>query len=373
VDADQVARVTVPPTTLCLYRALSWMPYRAIRLIHFALEWLALVAVIRVLTPLIPRPRLRVGFLVLTAVLVAAGAFWRMHTERGQIYVLHALLLALGSQWAYRARLDSWRAGAAFGLAVALRPSLAPLLLAFLVLGRFRTAVGGFAAAALAVGLTVPVVGVGVWQSYFQMGDDYYLGLWAPERLPPAPVPPDTHAEGFDFGYIIVDPGAVPNTFGSTYRQVQGWLGLPVIDLGRWSKAGMAGLTLALLAVLAVGRRRAARSPRAALLLILAVVLDLEYFLPFRWPYADIHWLVPLGLAVPCLASPRPGPWGALVCVLGGLLIGNSLALTPDPYVVRLGRTYLLAGGLTGLAVWAWARAGRTAGTRTTGDRLPRS
>ncbi len=351
VQRGDIPRVTVPPTVLCLYQSIVWLPYGTLRLVHFGLEWAALLAAIAILAPTIPGRRWRVVFLIVAAATIALGAAWRMHTERGQLYALHALLLAIGVRSGMRSNLDSWRAGIAFGLAIALRPNFAPLGLAFLVLGKYRTAGGAIATAFAAIVLTLPWAGVSDWKSYMAMGDMYYRSMSLPEETPPEQGGP-VDAEGFWFGSVIVDPSTPSSSFARFYAESRKRFGLPMINLGTTSKAAILGMTAVLIGLLITGRHR--RSPRVVLLLILAFLLDLEYFLPHRWPYADVHWLVPLALAVPLFRSPRPTPQAALLCVLGALVIGNSLALATHSYTTSLARTYLLASGLTILAVWAW-------------------
>jgi hypothetical protein len=85
-------------------------------------------------------------------------------------------------------------------------------------------------------------------------------------------------------------------------------------------------------------------------------LLDQEYFLPHRWPYVDVHWLLPLALAAPALAAARPANRLGVVLILVGLVVGNALALSPQPYTTTLARTYLLALGLTCVAWAEWTR-----------------
>jgi hypothetical protein len=181
----------------------------------------------------------------------------------------------------------------------------------------------------------------------------YYRYLSAPDQFNQGQVdPPD--AEGFYFGSVIVDNDSPSSSFARFYSENRERWGLPRLDLGKVSKGLIVGLILLFLGVLALHRRR--RSLRAALLVVIVAMLDLEFLLPHRWPYVDIHWLVPLALSVPLFRSPRPVPQAALLCVLAGLVLGNSLALVTHPYTITLARTYLLAGGLTALAWWGWCR-----------------
>jgi hypothetical protein len=351
VNHDGTPRLTVPPTVLCLYAPFASLPYRGQRVLSFALEWLALALSVALLARTVPGQRWRVLFLLAAAFFFAFGDFWRMHAERGQVYVFHLLALSAGVLLCQRRGLDLWAAGAAFGLAAALRPNLLVLAPAFLVLGKFRTGLGTLLSFGLAVAATLPLAGVATWQSYLGMGQTYYCRLADPAPSPGRPVPElPPSLEGYDPRPAL--PEVYSTSLPAHYGAWQESAGLPNIDLGLASALAMAALSAGMLVLLWLGRRRP--SPRRTLALVMVLALDLEFFLPHRWSYADVAYLLPLALAGGLLRPRRPGHLAAALLVLLGLAAGQGLFLRHNLYLATLARSLLVMGTLTVLTVRLW-------------------
>src|SRR5262249_54014926 len=118
-------------------------------------------------------------------------------------------------------------------------------------------------------------------------------------------------------------------------------------------KGLMALLTLALLALLWAGRWRRL-PPRHTLSLIVLFALGLEYFLPQRWSYVDVMFLLPLALSAGLLRLPHFGPRLALGLVLLGLVLGHCLVLRDLIGLTSLLRSVLVMVPLTLLAAGLW-------------------
>src|SRR5207253_9067412 len=94
VHEAKVHRLTGPPPSLWLYAPIAPLPYAAQKLISYVAEWAALLASVCLLVRLIPRQRHRVVFLLGAALLLVVSDVWRLHLERGQVYVVHLLALS---------------------------------------------------------------------------------------------------------------------------------------------------------------------------------------------------------------------------------------------------------------------------------------
>lgn len=355
INREPRPRLTAPPTILCLYAPFAPLPYRAQRFLFWALEWAALLGSLVLLTRVVSSRRLRVTLLLVAVLGFAAAEPWLMHIERGQIYVLYLLLLSAAVSLCLRHGLDSWQAGVIFGLAAALRPSFVLVVPAFLVLGKWRSASAAVTAAGVAVALTLPLVGPAGWESYFRTGDIYYEYEWAPERWPD---PPDRatlpwEAEGYNFQRAR--PGGPSSSFAHGYAVAQAEHGWPRLNLGLVSKAAMLLFLLGFLAALH-RCRNLPRSPRLTLAVIVLLLLDAEYFLPMRWPYVDILYLVPLALLLPALVGNAPHHRYAAVLVAFGLTVGQNVILFGQLETPSVIRTLALSVGLTVLGVYLWLR-----------------
>lgn len=356
-EIEPLPRVSVPPTVIVLYGLVAWLPYRALRVLSWGLEWSAMFWSVALLARLVPERRWRLLFLLVAAYFFLLSDFWRLHVERGQVYVFHLLFLALGASWCCRDGLDSWRGGAALGLAIAIRPSLLLLAPAFFALGRWRTTLAILGSAALAVLATLPLAPPSYWQIFSQVGDNCYRIVWQPEAVPRLPPPPPvSDVEGYNYAKSL--GGNFRTELCVIYQVGLVGFGAPVVDIGLVCKSLFAAWTLLLLALLFWKRQQ--RSTRLTLGLIFIFLVASEYFLPRRWNYVDIMYLLPLALLLPTLRQSLRINSLPAVLVLAGLVLGNLLVGYEDPWLQTLARSSLLASGLMIAALSAWVGIPRT-------------
>jgi hypothetical protein len=351
VDDPKVHRLTVPPPTLWLYAPIAPLPYPAQRLVSYVCEWTALLASVLLLVRLLPRQRHRVIFLLGTALFLVASDVWRLHVERGQVYVIHLLVLSLALYFLRRRGLDSIAAGVALGVLALMRPNLLLFAPALLVLGRWRSAAATGAVFGAGVLLTVSAMHPQTWPSYLAMGEQYYRLLMDPAALPDLDRPEHPNVvEGYDYSRSLTN--VTSSTFAAVYQTWHQAGVLPGLNLGRASKLLMLLLAATLLGALCIRRQR--RSPHLALTLIVTLALDSEFFLPHRWGYADVLLLAPLALALPALLRTDRASQAALAFVLVGLLAGQMGQHFLPLYAATLLRSWLVMGSVTTLAFLCW-------------------
>jgi hypothetical protein len=337
--------LSVPPTLLAVYGAFAGLPYPTQRLIWFALSWAALLVSIAVLAARVTDRNLRIAFIAMSLVFVAAAPSWRLHVERGQYYVFLLLLMSIAAHRALARSRDDWMAGALLGLAVALRPTLVVALILFWILRWRRAAVAGIVSAAVCVALTLPVAGISVWRDYPKAVSGWQhevmFGDWSDWSKAPPP-PEKMLVDGGDFRTILYPRSAnlTSLVFLSLIRsglhlQAPAPLWLAIND------------TLALIAIgapaLFLWRRRAQMSSTAILTGSLTLALFGEYFLPVRWGYADVCLILPLCFLLPYLWPRR---W-FLIGIAAAMMIGE-FAISQGPVsaiVVTLAWWTLLVTG----------------------------
>jgi hypothetical protein len=349
VHEPKVHRLTAPPPTLWLYVPLSPLSYRTQRLISFVCEWAALIASVCILVRSLPRQRHRVVFLLGTVLFLVASDIWRLHIERGQVYVFHLLALSIAIHLGLRRDLDSIAAGVALGALALMRPNLLVFAPALLVIRRWRTAVAMCGSFGIGVLATVPAMHPGTWSSYLAMGERYYVWIWVPQSLPDiAWADHPSVVEGFDFSHSLHNVAS--SSFAVLYQTWHERGVLPEVDVGLVSKALMVICGAMLLAVLHVRRRQSAA--QAALAVMVAFALDTEFFLPHRWGYVDVMLLAPVALMLPALLQPNRA--GIQVPVLVGLIAGQMGQHFMTLYAATVLRSWLVMGVLTALAVVFW-------------------
>jgi hypothetical protein len=340
-------RLTISPPTLLLYAPLAPLPFRAGRLISFLCEWLAMLASLALLARALPEARQRVVFLCISTAFVLATDIWRLHLERGQVYVVPLLGLSVAVCSSRRGQVDSIAAGLALGVVALVRPNLLVIAPALLLARRWRCGGAMLATVGVGVAVTCLVLPAESWRSYLGVGDQYYRSI---EGRPLMQIPSPEHAgpvEGVTFGADSLT-NIESSSFAQLVRKLHDAFGVPMIDLALTSKLILAGLAATLLVL--VWRRRGEEAG-SVFALIVVLALDTEFFLPHRWGYADVMLLAPLALLLPELLRPERVNMQALAVVLLGLLCGPLGQLYFGLYTATLLRSGLVMAGLTRLAL----------------------
>ena len=289
---NEVSRVTVPPTVLALHMTMAWLPYRAQRTLWLYVQWSLLLASL-LLFSRCARTGEQARAVWIVGLLLSSTTIWRFHVERGQIYVLYALLIAL-SFWLSR---RPWRyaaqgAGAALGLATAMRPTLALMAIPLLVFGKTRITAGLVSALAILLLLSVVLFGMPVWRDYLsamRYHERDNLGMANPVGMAYRAMT----IEGMD----DLDTGKYFTAVNTSLQWfLKRYLAMDVKGFGLLLMLGP--LLLAITMYLLKYRRRIV-SLVAAYLTGTAMVLVSEYFIPAIKPaYVNIMWLAPASLAV---------------------------------------------------------------------------
>jgi hypothetical protein len=341
-------RLTVSPPTLLLYAPLAPLAWRTIRFVSFIAEWLAMLGSLMLLARSLPEQRQRVLLLLAAVLFVIATDVWRLHLERGQVYVFHLLALSAAIYWSRHGDVDSLLAGVALGLLGLMRPNLIVIAPALLLTRRLRMSGAMLATIAIGVLATLPALPASSWQSYLAVGDQYYRSI---QGDPILEMPRPQH-EGPVEGVEFAGPHSLRNIESSSFAVFWLWLHqvdrVPMVNLALVSKALLAILAATLLALAWLRRND---SSIASFALIVVLALDTEFFLPHRWGYADVMLLAPLALALPDLLPANKGTTPMLVnvpfaIVLLGLISG-PLVQQFDLYLATLLRSWLVMFGLT--------------------------
>ena len=160
-----VSKTTASPALLLLHALVALLPYRLGEFVWLVAQWLMLLGTGWLWLRACTADWQRMGVAILFAGFTYTAA-WRLHAERGQSYVLLALVLAawlaltLDRNWGRH-----WAVGLIAGLLMALRPTFV-LLVPFLALHRRAQVIG--AAVGLLVGIGVPMlVHPPCWSEYY--------------------------------------------------------------------------------------------------------------------------------------------------------------------------------------------------------------
>ncbi len=339
-----VSRTTVTPLVLALHAPVAGLPYRFQQWCWLVLQYLLLLASFAAWARRRPESVLLWGLIFLLA--LCAAPFWRLHVDRGQIYVLYSAAFLFLASWPTQAG-PLLQAAPGFGAAIlaALRPvylisCAAPLLLSPRQAPRILTAGAGLAAgASLAAVIPTLLWGPAVWTDYVQAmrkHSQLYLERFQ-DRAPATAFPAEIEGMPLD---TLVHFAKIPFADASIYRMTSfglspGWL------LALW----------VLLLVPALALRAAKLPPTALWWSISSWTIIGDFLLPaLRNTYNDVLVLPMLLLG---LASLR-GLLRSLWISFSALFFAAHLATAWLP------KAFIPIPSLTGL-ILALAVAGATA------------
>jgi hypothetical protein len=348
VHEPKAHRLTISPPTLLFYAIGAPLPFKTLRFISFILEWLAMIASLVLLARSLPEQRQRVVFLLGATLFVLATDIWRLHLERGQVYVFQLLALSAAIAWSRRGQVDSIAAGIALGVLALMRPNLLVIAPALLLIRQWRSSGAMLATVGVGIAVAFLMLPTSSWQSYLDVGDQYYRAVDDPDMGPDDfPAPAHTGpVEGVQSGNSLTNLSC--SSFAHLYYVLRTRFSLPRLDIGLTSKIILACLAALLLAL--VWRRRGG-DVQAAFALIVVMSLDTEFFLPHRWGYVDVMLLAPLALMLPALLQHQRLSLQAFGLVLLGLvsaLVGPHFL---DIHTTTVLRSWLVMGALTALVI----------------------
>ncbi|HUF62898.1 MAG TPA: glycosyltransferase 87 family protein [Verrucomicrobiales bacterium] len=339
-----VSRTTVTPLVLALHAPVAGLPYRTQQWLWLVLQYVLLLASFAAWVRNRSEPDRLWGLLFL--VTLCAAPFWRLHVDRGQIYVLYAaVFLILATCPAPAGR--KFQAAPAFG--AALLAALRPVYLICCAVPLLRSprqaptalAAGAGVMAGAGVAAAIPMLlwGPAIWTSYAQAMHKHaqlYLERFQ-DRAPATAFPAEIEGIALD---TLAHFARIPFADVSIYRLASfalspGWL------LGLW----------ALLLVPALALRASKLSKTALWWSVSSWAVLGDFILPaFRNTYNDVLIFPMLLLGLASLRAPLRGLWISVssVFLAAHLSIGwLPKACFPAPSLIGMILALAAAGATT--------------------------
>jgi hypothetical protein len=298
------SRTTVTPLVLMAYCPFAWLPYSTQRIIWALIEWFTMILCILVLMRIVPKGNAEFVFLVFALLFFISGFFWRLHVERGQYYILLTLILSLAIF--FDTKQKSILGAILLGLLAILRPTFLIIIPLLLLLRKWKKA-GIMALASLAIfALSLLGSNIQLWNSYFtnvyfiergfanKQNSEANLGM---NNIPPH------SAEGVNF-HNMIRPPWVPLSSLEVLTQFSKRIhNIPPVLIWQLNKfAGVCFIVYCFCMAFFIGKYPF--NQRFLWIFIIAMVLNVDYFTPFRWAYNDILFLPAIALLAPLLVSP---------------------------------------------------------------------
>jgi len=230
---------------------------------------------------------------------ISGSMFWRLHSERGQIYILYIFLFSF-SFYLYdkyqkknnNRRFNSLFVASAliFGYLISLRPTFIFAIIPFLIYKKFKFAsiiIAGMAASVLISSLLSPAP---LWKSYSRSIQLQTL-LFSDETINYQPYDQNI-ADGLNLKNSLSVPGEDSSLFRIFRAVFNQWFSsqtLFILLLG----------FLIIISLIIYKYKIPEISSRQLFFLAIALSFFSEFFIAApRWPYANVIWLIPLSIMI---------------------------------------------------------------------------
>jgi hypothetical protein len=330
------SRLTVPPTVLLLHLPFSNLTYLQQKLIWLSVQWISFLVLILIF--LSKSKSIQSSLLICLISLCFAHSFvWKLHVERGQLYILYSCLFTLA--WLlYKTRINLLKlcSGTILGLTICLRPSAFLILIPFLANRRWFILLGSILGMLLGFILPTLILEPSLWNSYFSAMRGITQYFSKHRRIPDndwstsiaqAEFYPKT-IEGLDF---VAQSKDIPNANSSVQNTLMS-LGIENID-----QIQNILLVIFLLISILIIKKIAKRGFSNNLIFFQGIVLYIlsEFLLPSpRYSYNDIQWLVPLMLMVNEAKNPSFFRHPITLALIVSLLLSMGMFMWISRYML---------------------------------------
>ncbi|MBV8882690.1 MAG: DUF2029 domain-containing protein [Chroococcidiopsidaceae cyanobacterium CP_BM_RX_35] len=290
-----VSRVTVPPTVLMLHATIAKLPYFIQRIIWLILQWGLFFLTLSILarsTNSIIKSKL---ILIIGLLFFSGSYFWRLHVERGQIYIVYVFLLSYAYWLAHKSKHNYILSGFWIGLTASLRPPVVLMLLPILLYKQWKLLIGTIIGLLSGLILSFTFVGVPIWGKYFsaiKVDEQVHSGLINIEDTGKYGVGFPKQIEGMKTMSKALKLPVPDTSFQNIFQQFD-------INLSSGMLLAALGVILLFTCFFIYKNLNHTRSNNIIFLSGILMVIISEYFLPAsRQTYSDIQWIITLSLII---------------------------------------------------------------------------
>lgn len=159
---------TATPTALILYRPLVWLPYKNITYFWLAVNWLLALGAILIFAKSSGSSVKSRLIWFISLFFICGSHSWRLHAERGQMYLLYVFLLAVAYGLSQRkSKASHIGSGFVIGLTASLRPTMILMCFPILLYKKWKAFIGVIGGLIFGIVTSLITAGVPLWKSYF--------------------------------------------------------------------------------------------------------------------------------------------------------------------------------------------------------------
>ncbi len=322
-----VSRLTVPPSVLTLHAPFASIPYKTQQILWAIMQWLLLLASIILLSNTAESTIKKKIIWIIGLLIIASSFFWRLHIDKGQIYILFVFLIIL-SYWLVKKKENYILSGFILGLTASFRPPVILMGIPFLIKRKWNFILSGLAGILISFVSSLFIAPFSIWKSYFnsmEFHEKFHLLIIRPT---------------YSFYHKTVVDG-IKNAIFSANLQIEDSSLQDMIRIFFHLKAKALILELFLIACILILIvflwKRIVKTKNNELLFYIGILFLIisSFFLPAaRLSYMNIYWLFPLSLIVIKINDIKQILKPELVLVIAGVALNTMFFIFPKGVIL---------------------------------------
>jgi hypothetical protein len=288
------ANITISPTTLLLRSTVANLSYKFQRYSWSILQWLLLLASIAFISKSTNSPYKSRLIWIFGLIFVAGSVFWRLHVERGQVYILYVFIASL-ALWilSRETKTADIIGGIVLGILFCIRPPMVLIAVPFLIYKKWKVLIGEIIGGIIGIFSPMILGGFKIWNSYFTNSQGYGTWYTNPRTVELQYNFPNRVIEGMSNIGKMADIPAADTSFESIVRDYLRFF------VSTKMLAVILVIAVLCFSIFALSLKIKKLSISGIFLIGIFFASICEYMLPApRFSYQDVIWLLSISLII---------------------------------------------------------------------------
>ncbi len=322
-----MSRLTVPPSVLLLHSPFASIPYKTQQILWAFIQWLLLLLSIILLSNTTDSIIKKKIIWIIGLLIIASSFFWRLHIDKGQIYILFLFMIIL-SYWLVKKKDNYILSGFILGLTVSFRPPVILMGIPFLIKKKWKFIISGITGMLISFVSSLFIAPFPFWKSYFnsmEFHEKFHLLIIRPTYSFFNKIDVDGIKNAIFSANLPIEDSSIQDMFRIIFH-----LKVKAIILEL-------SLIICISVLIFLLWKRIVKTKSNDILFYIGIVFVIisSFFLPAaRLSYMNIYWLFPLSLIILITNDIKKTLKPELVFVIVGLFLNTMFYTFPKGVIL---------------------------------------
>jgi hypothetical protein len=326
VPGSTGSRIVSPPNILALHALISSYPFLEQKIIWLVAQWASLLAIIALFwvhnCTLVKR-----SLIIFLGLCFLNSCFWRLHVERGQIYIVYTLLLAIAWHLLKTQRTKGHiLSGFILGFTASLRPPIVLMMIPFAIYRQWTVLVGSIFGIVLGLSIPLGFAKTSIWNSYYQGMQQITRSIEvygdSSEAVQTQISTTSTYPKVIEGLSTLQETTDIP-TVDSSLAYIFEKLGLTNIDS---VLIGCLVISISLIVFILLKKQRNKVNIKIIFLIGFIFYIIGEFFIPApRYSYNDVQWILPILMTISQIEARKIHSNYSILVLSIGLILSIDL------------------------------------------------